>query len=165
MVPLGWGIFGWVSRFAIIPMFDFFSSFISNFGVIILLMTIVIKLVLFPLTYKSYVSSAKMRVLKPEIDEINERIPPEKAAERQKATMELYNKVGVSPFSGCIPTLLQMPILFAMFMFFPSSIELREKVSFGQKIYHPMMPSSLAGTFTFLLFPNFMVIILACLLY
>ncbi|MGI5975034.1 MAG: membrane protein insertase YidC [Paludibacter sp.] len=125
LVPLGWGIFGWVSRFAIIPMFDFFSSFISNFGVIILLMTIVIKLVLFPLTYKSYVSSAKMRVLKPEIDEINERIPPEKAAERQKATMELYNKVGVSPFSGCIPTLLQMPILFAMFMFFPSSIELR----------------------------------------
>ncbi|OQB30447.1 MAG: Membrane protein insertase YidC [Bacteroidetes bacterium ADurb.Bin174] len=125
VLPLGWGIFGWINRFAIIPMFNFFSSFISNFGIIILLMTIVIKLVLFPLTYKSYVSSAKMRVLKPEIDEINERIPPEKAAERQKATMELYNKVGVSPFSGCLPTLLQMPILFAMFMFFPSSIELR----------------------------------------
>lgn len=125
VVPLGWGIFGWVNRFAIIPMFNLFSSFIGNFGIIILLMTIVIKTVLFPLTYKSYVSSAKMRVLKPEIDEINARIPAEKAAERQKATMELYNKVGVSPFSGCLPTLLQMPILFAMFMFFPSSIELR----------------------------------------
>ena len=125
LIPLGWGIFGWVSRFAIIPMFNFFSSFISSFGIIILLMTLVIKLVLFPLTYKSYMSSAKMRVLKPEIDAINARIPAEKAAERQQATMELYNKVGVSPFSGCIPTILQMPILFAMFRFFPSSVELR----------------------------------------
>ncbi len=129
IIPLGWGIFGWVNRFAIIPMFNFFSMFISNFGLIILLMTIVIKLVLYPLTYKSYVSSAKMRVLKPEIDEINARIPAEKAAERQKATMELYNKVGVSPMSGCLPTLLQMPILFAMFSFFPAAFELRQ-VSF-----------------------------------
>lgn len=125
LVPLGWGIFGWVNRFAIIPMFNLFSGFIDNFGIIILLMTVVIKLVLYPLTYKSYVSSAKMRVLKPEIDEINARIPADKPAERQKATMELYNKVGVSPFSGCLPTLLQMPILFAMFSFFPASIELR----------------------------------------
>ncbi len=125
LIPLGWGIFGWVNQFAIIPMFNLFSSFIDNFGIIILLMTIVIKTVLYPLTYKSYVSSAKMRVLKPEIDEINARIPADKPAERQKATMELYNKVGVSPFSGCLPTLLQMPILFAMFSFFPSSIELR----------------------------------------
>lgn len=125
LIPLGWGIFGWVNRFAIIPMFNLFSSFIGNFGLIILLMTVVIKTVLFPLTYKSYVSSAKMRVLKPEIDEINARIPADKAAERQRATMELYNKVGVSPFSGCLPTMLQMPILFAMFSFFPSSIELR----------------------------------------
>jgi YidC/Oxa1 family membrane protein insertase len=125
LIPLGWGIFGWVNQFAIIPMFNLFSSFIGNFGIIILLMTIVIKTILFPLTYKSYVSSAKMRVLKPEIDEINARIPADKPAERQKATMELYNKVGVSPFSGCLPTLLQMPILFAMFSFFPSSIELR----------------------------------------
>lgn len=125
LIPLGWGIFGWVNRFAIIPMFNLFSSFISNFGIIILLMTIVIKTVLFPLTYKSYLSSAKMRVLKPEIDEINARIPADKPAERQKATMDLYGKVGVSPFSGCLPTLLQMPILFAMFSFFPSSIELR----------------------------------------
>ena len=127
LVPLGWGIFGWVNRFAIIPMFNLFSKFISNFGIIILLMTVVIKLVLYPLTYKSYVSSAKMRVLKPEIDEINARIPADKAAERQKATMELYNKVGVSPMSGCLPTLFQMPILFAMFSFFPASIELRQE--------------------------------------
>ena len=127
IIPLGWGIFGWVNRFAIIPMFNFFSNFISNFGIIILLMTLVIKLVLFPLTFKSYMSSAKMRVLKPEIDEINARIPAEKMAERQKATMELYGKVGVSPMSGCLPTLLQMPILFAMFSFFPAAIELRQE--------------------------------------
>ncbi len=127
LVPLGWGIFGWVNRFAIIPMFNLFSMFISNFGIIILLMTIVIKLVLYPFTYKSYVSSAKMRVLKPEIDEINARIPADKAAERQKATMELYGKVGVSPMSGCLPTLFQMPILFAMFSFFPAAFELRQE--------------------------------------
>lgn len=127
IIPLGWGIFGWVNRFAIIPMFNFFSNYISNFGIIILLMTLVIKFVLFPLTFKSYMSSAKMRVLKPEIDEINARIPADKMAERQKATMELYNKVGVSPMSGCLPTLLQMPILFAMFSFFPAAIELRQE--------------------------------------
>ena len=127
LIPLGWGIFGWVNRFAIIPMFNLFSGFISNFGLIILLMTVVIKLVLYPLTYKSYVSSAKMRVLKPEIDEINARIPADKAAERQKATMELYSKVGVSPMNGCLPMLLQMPILFAMFSFFPAAIELRQQ--------------------------------------
>ncbi|MGB4414091.1 MAG: membrane protein insertase YidC [Paludibacter sp.] len=127
LIPLGWGIFGWVNRFLIIPMFNLFSRFISNFGIIILLMTVVIKLGLYPLTYKSYISSAKMRVLKPEIDEINARIPAEKAAERQKATMELYSKVGVSPMSGCLPVLLQMPILFAMFSFFPAAIELRQE--------------------------------------
>jgi YidC/Oxa1 family membrane protein insertase len=127
LIPLGWGIFGWVNRFAIIPMFNFFSMFMSNFGLIILLMTVVIKLVLFPLTYKSYISSAKMRVLKPEIDEINAKIPADKSAERQKATMDLYSKVGVSPMSGCLPTLLQMPILFAMFSFFPAAIELRQQ--------------------------------------
>jgi membrane protein insertase, YidC/Oxa1 family, N-terminal domain len=127
LIPLGWGIFGWVNKFAIIPMFNFFSRFISNFGLIILLLTLVIKLVLFPLTYKSYISSAKMRVLKPEIDEIHAKIPAEKAAERQKATMELYSKVGVSPLSGCVPSLLQMPILFAMFSFFPAAIELRQQ--------------------------------------
>ena len=127
LIPLGWTIFGWVNRFMIIPMFNLFSTFIGSFGLIILLMTVVIKIVLFPMTYKSYVSSAKMRVLKPEIDEINARIPADKAMERQKATMELYNKVGVSPMSGCLPMLLQMPILFAMFSFFPSAIELRQQ--------------------------------------
>ncbi len=127
LIPLGWGIFGWVNKYAIIPMFNLFSKYIGNFGLIILLMTVVIKMVLFPLTYKSYISSAKMKVLKPEIDEINARIPADKPAERQKATMELYGKVGVSPFSGCLPTLLQMPILFAMFSFFPASIELRQE--------------------------------------
>ncbi|HNX88732.1 MAG TPA: membrane protein insertase YidC [Paludibacteraceae bacterium] len=127
LIPLGWTIFGWVNRYMIIPMFNFFSTFIGSFGLIILLMTIVIKILIFPMTYKSYLSSAKMRVLKPEIDEINARIPPEKALERQKATMDLYNKVGVSPMSGCLPMLLQMPILFAMFSFFPSAIELRQQ--------------------------------------
>ena len=108
-------------------MFNLFSKFIGNYGIIILLMTLVIKLVLFPLTYKSYMSSAKMRVLTPEIDEIHARIPADKAVERQKATMDLYKKVGVSPMSGCLPTMLQMPILFAMFSFFPASIELRHE--------------------------------------
>ena len=127
LVPLGWKLWGWINRIAVIPMFDFFSRYISNFGIIILLMTLVIKLILFPLTYKSYISSAKMRVLKPEIDEINARIPAEKAMERQQATMQLYQKVGVSPMSGCLPMLLQMPILLAMFSFFPASIELRQQ--------------------------------------
>ena len=127
LIPLGWGIFGWINQFVIIPMFNQLSKVFSNFGVIILIMTLIIKMVLFPLTYKSYMSSAKMRVLKPEIDEINARIPADKAAERQKATMELYGKVGVSPLSGCVPSLLSMPLLFAMFSFFPSAIELRQQ--------------------------------------
>ena len=127
LIPLGWGIFGWINQYAIIPMFNFFSKYIGNFGLIILLLTLVIKVVLFPLTYKSYVSSAKMRVLKPEIDEIHAKIPADKAAERQKATMELYSKVGVSPLAGCVPSLLQMPLLFAMFSFFPAAIELRQQ--------------------------------------
>lgn len=127
LVPLGWGIFGWINQFVVIPIFNFFSSFIASFGIIILLLTLVIKLVLFPLTYKSYISMAKMRVLKPQIDEINSRIPATKAQERQKATMELYKKVGVNPLGGCLPMLLQMPILFAMFSFFPAAIELRQQ--------------------------------------
>lgn len=125
LIPLGW--FGFVNRYFIIPMFNFFRSFIGNMGIVILLMTLVVKLIIFPMTYKSYMSSAKMRVLKPEIDEINARIPAEKAAERQQATMKLYNKVGVSPMSGCLPMLLQMPILIAMFGFFPTAIELRQE--------------------------------------
>ncbi|MEI6752848.1 MAG: membrane protein insertase YidC [Paludibacter sp.] len=127
LIPLGWGILGWINQFVIIPMFNQLSKVFSNFGVIILIMTLIIKMVLFPLTYKSYMSSAKMRVLKPEIDEINARIPADKAAERQKATMELYGKVGVSPLSGCVPSLLSMPLLIALFSFFPSAIELRQQ--------------------------------------
>ncbi len=127
IIPLGWAIFRWVSEWLVIPLFNFLNRYIANFGIIILLMTIVVKLVLLPFTYKSYMSTAKMRVLKPQIDEINAKYPPEKALERQQATMALYNKVGVSPMSGCLPMLLQMPILFAMFAFFPTAIELRQQ--------------------------------------
>ncbi|MDO4190390.1 MAG: membrane protein insertase YidC [Bacteroidales bacterium] len=126
LVPLGWKAFRWISKWFIIPMFNFFGRFINNYGIIILLMTLVIKLVLFPFTFKSYMSSAKMRVLKPQIDALNEKYPgPEKAMERQQAQMQLYNKAGISPMGGCLPMLLQMPILVAMFQFFPTAFELR----------------------------------------
>lgn len=127
LIPLGWALFRWVSTLLLIPMFNFFGSFISNYGIIILVMTIVIKLILLPFTFKSYMSTAKMRVLKPQIDEINERIPADKPMERQQATMAIHKKFGVSPMSGCLPMLLQMPILFAMFSFFPTAIELRQE--------------------------------------
>ncbi|MDE6332135.1 MAG: membrane protein insertase YidC [Muribaculaceae bacterium] len=126
LVPLGWGIFRWVNQLIIIPVFSFLGSFISSYGIIILLLTIFIKIILFPFTYKSYKSQAKMRVLAPEIKEINEKYPGnENAMQRQQATMALYSRVGASPFSGCLPMLLQMPVLIAMFSFFPSAIELR----------------------------------------
>ncbi len=127
LVPLGWGIFGWVNRFLVIPIFNFLGSFISSYGLIIFLLTILIKLILFPLTYKSYLSSAKMRVLKPQVDEMNAKIPKEKTMERQQAAMALYRKVGVNPMGGCIPIMLQFPILIALFRFFPASIELRQQ--------------------------------------
>ncbi len=127
IIPLGWGIFGWINRFAIIPIFNWLEGGIGNYGIIILLLTLIIKLALFPLTYKSYMSTAKMKVLKPQIEEINKKIPADKAMERQKATMALYGKAGVSPLGGCLPMMLQMPILFAMFRFFPASIELRHE--------------------------------------
>ncbi len=128
MIPLGWSIFRWVNQFIIIPLFNGLGYvFGDNMGLIILIMTILIKLALFPFTFKSYKSSAKMRVLKPQIDEINKKIPKEKAMERQQATMALYKKVGVNPMGGCLPMLFQMPFLIAMFRFFPSSIELRQK--------------------------------------
>lgn len=127
LIRLGWGILGWINKFAVIPVFNFLERYISNYGIIILLLTILIKIVLFPLTYKSYMSSAKMKVLKPQIDEINERIPKDKALERQQAVMALYRKAGVNPMGGCLPMLLQMPILIAMFRFFPTSIELRQE--------------------------------------
>lgn len=126
LVPLGWGIFGWINRFVIIPVFNFLGSFGWNYGIIILLLTIFIKIILFPLTYKSYMSQARMRCLQPEIKAINEKYPnKEDALKRQQETMKLYSRAGASPFSGCLPMLLQMPILIAMFSFFPSAIELR----------------------------------------
>ncbi len=126
LIPLGWSIFRWINTGVVIPIFNFLGSFISNYGIIILIMTIFIKLVLFPLTYKSYKSQAKMRILAPDIKEINEKYPGnENAMIRQQKTMALYNKAGANPMSGCLPMLLQMPILFAMFSFFPSAIELR----------------------------------------
>lgn len=126
LIPLGWSLFRWINTGIIIPLFNFLGSFISNYGIIILIMTIIIKLVLFPLTYKSYKSQAKMRILAPDIKEINEKYPGnDNAMIRQQKTMALYSKAGASPMSGCLPMLLQMPILFAMFTFFPSAIELR----------------------------------------
>ncbi|MDE5636077.1 MAG: membrane protein insertase YidC, partial [Muribaculaceae bacterium] len=126
VIPLGWGLFRWINTIIIIPVFTFLSQFISNYGIIILLLTIFIKIILFPFTYKSYMSQARMRVLAPEIKEINEKYPGnENAMTRQQKTMALYSKAGASPMSGCLPMLLQMPILFAMFKFFPSCIELR----------------------------------------
>jgi YidC/Oxa1 family membrane protein insertase len=127
LVPLGWTIFGWINRFAVIPVFNFLEDYISSYGIIILILTILLKIILLPLTYRSYISQAKMRVLRPQIEEINAKIPKEKAMERQQAAMALYKKVGVSPLGGCLPMLLQMPILIAMFRFFPASIELRQK--------------------------------------
>lgn len=128
IVPLGGWLIGWINRVLIINFFDYLSRIISNFGVIILLMTIAIKLIISPLTLKSYISSAKMRVLKPEIDKINEKYPrQEDAMKKQQEVMALYNKTGVSMFGGCLPMLLQFPILFAMFRFFPASFELRQQ--------------------------------------
>ena len=126
LIPLGWPIFRWINTGVIIPVFTFLGSFISNYGIVILILTILIKLVLFPLTYKSYKSQAKMRILAPDIKAINDKYPGnDNAMIRQQKTMALYSKAGASPMSGCLPMLLQMPILFAMFTFFPSAIELR----------------------------------------
>ncbi len=127
LVPLGWGIFGWVNKYLVIPIFNLLGSFITNYGLVIFLLTLIIKLLILPLTYKSYMSTAKMRVLRPQIEEINKRIPEDKPMERQQATMALYRKVGVSPMGGCLPMLLQMPVLFALFVFFPVAIELRQQ--------------------------------------
>lgn len=128
VIPLGWGIFRWINKWLVIPVFNFLDNYIGSYGIIILLLTIFIKMILFPFTYKSYKSTAKMRVLRPQVEEINKKFPgQENAMERQRATMELYSRVGASPMGGCLPMLLQMPILFAMFSFFPASIELRQK--------------------------------------
>jgi len=129
-IPIGWSFFllAWINEYIVINVFDWLGHFGWNYGIVILVLTILLKLILFPIAYKTYVSSAKMRVLKPEIDQINEKFKDSKdPMKKQQATMDLYKKAGVNPLAGCVPMLLQMPILFAIFRFFPSSIELRQQ--------------------------------------
>ncbi len=130
LVPLGWKLVSWINKALVIPMFDLFMSWGLHIGIVILLMTLVIKLIILPFVWASNKSSAKMRVLKPQLDEINAKYPPEKMQERQQATMALYQKAGVSPMSGCLPMLFQFPVLMAMFWFLPTAIELR-----GQSLF------------------------------
>jgi YidC/Oxa1 family membrane protein insertase len=127
VIPFGWGIFGWIGKYVVSPLFNFFDGYGLNYGIIILLMAALIKLVLSPLTFTSYKSMAKMRVLKPEMDELNEKFKDADPAKKQQETMALYQKAGVNPLGGCIPQLLSLPILIAMFRFFPVSIELRQQ--------------------------------------
>ncbi|HCC85365.1 MAG TPA: membrane protein insertase YidC [Porphyromonadaceae bacterium] len=130
IVYLGYRWLSWVNKWFVIPIFNFFLSLNWGMGLIILILTLIVKLVISPLTYKSYISSAKMRVLRPQIQELEKKYPgkeQEMMMKRQKATMELYNKVGVNPMSGCLPMLIQMPVLLAFLFFFPSAIELRQQ--------------------------------------
>lgn len=128
LIPLGWALFRLINQYFILPLFNLLASTGMGVGIVILLLTLIVKLIISPLTYKSFMSSAKMRVLKPQVDELNEKYRgQEKAMERQKAVMALYGQAGVNPMSGCIPMLLQMPILLALFSFFPSLIELRQQ--------------------------------------
>jgi len=128
VVTVGGSMIRWINAFVVIPIFNWLNNWINNFGIIILLLTLIIKTALFPLTYKSYKSQAVMRVLKPQVDEIGERYPKkEDAMKKQQATMDLYKKAGANPMGGCLPMLLQFPILYAMFRFFPTSIELRQQ--------------------------------------
>ena len=128
LVYLGKSIIRFINQYVIIAIFNWLNNFIGNYGIIILILTLIIKTALFPFTFKSYMSQAKMRVLKPQVDEINAKFPKkEDAMKKQQAVMALYKKAGASPMGGCLPMLLQMPVLFAMFRFFPSSIELRQE--------------------------------------
>jgi YidC/Oxa1 family membrane protein insertase len=127
-IPIGWGIFGWINKWIVIPVFNWLGGYGWNYGIVILVLTLMLKTALFPIAYKTYLSSAKMRVLKPEVDELSKKYPKkEDAMKKQQAVMALYKKAGANPASGCIPMLLQMPILIAMFRFFPASIELRQQ--------------------------------------
>jgi YidC/Oxa1 family membrane protein insertase len=126
VVPMGWGIFGWVNKVVTVNVFFWLGQYLTNFGLIIFLLTLIVKTILFPLVYRSYLSSAKMRVLKPEIDEIKAKYPDDMARQQQE-NMKIYRKAGVNPMGGCVPVLLQMPILIAMFQFFPSAFELRQQ--------------------------------------
>jgi YidC/Oxa1 family membrane protein insertase len=129
-IPIGWGFFlmSWINRYAVIPIFNFLDGFNLNYGIIILILTILLKIVLLPIAFKTYISQAKMRVLKPEVEELGKKFPKkEDAMKKQQATMALYKKAGVNPMAGCVPMLLQLPILLALFRFFPASIELRQE--------------------------------------
>ncbi len=126
LIPLGWGIFGWVNRYLVIPTFNYLNGFNLNFGIIILILTILVRIILLPLTYGSFKSQAKIRVLQPEMLELNEKYGDD-PMKKQQETMNLYRRAGVNPLGGCIPGLLQLPILIAMFRFFPASIELRQE--------------------------------------
>ncbi|MBM3428262.1 MAG: membrane protein insertase YidC, partial [Bacteroidetes bacterium] len=125
IIDYGWGIIGWVNTYAVRPLFWFLSSWIGSFGIIILIVTLIIKMVLFPITWKNLLNGAKMRAIKPEIDELNKKYEGKDPMEKQTATMALYRQTGVNPFAGCIPVLIQMPVLYAMFRFFPAEIALR----------------------------------------
>lgn len=126
LIPLGWSWLRWINTLIVIPVFNWLGEYISNYGIIILILTILIKLVLSPLTFKSYNGQAKMRILQPDVQAINEKYPnPDDAIKRQQKTMELYSLAGASPLGGCLPMMLQMPFLIALFWFFPSCIELR----------------------------------------
>lgn len=124
-IPFGWGIFGWINRYVFTPTYTFLSGYLP-YGIAIIVMTILVRLLMSPVTYKSYLSQAKMKVLKPEITEINDKFK-DNAMKKQQETMKLYNKAGVNPMSGCVPALIQMPIFYALFMFFPTSFALRQK--------------------------------------
>lgn len=126
IVPLGWGIFGWINKYLFIPFFAFLSGFLPSYGLAIIAMTIVVRILLSPVTYKSYLSQAKMKVLRPEINEINEKYK-DNAMKKQQETMKLYSKAGASPMSGCLPALAQIPVFYALFQFFPSAFQLRHK--------------------------------------
>lgn len=128
IINMGWKWIAWFNKYFVIPIFNFLQNHTTlNYGIIILLLTLIIKIILFPLTYKSYMSQAKMRILKPQVDELTKKYPADKAMERQQATMKLYKQAGVNPMGGCLPMLIQMPILIALFYFFPGAIELRQQ--------------------------------------
>lgn len=126
ILPLGWGIFGWINKYLFIPFFSFLSGFLPSYGIAIIVMTIVVRIVLSPVTYKSYLSQAKMKVLRPEITELNEKFK-DNPMKKQQETMKLYSKAGASPMSGCLPALMQIPVFYALFQFFPSAFQLRHK--------------------------------------
>ena len=124
-IPLGWGIFGWINRWIFLPLFGFLST-VFPYGIAIIVLTFIVRLAMSPVTYKSYVSQIKMKLLRPEVDVINEKYK-DNAVKKQQETMSLYSKAGASPLAGCIPALIQLPVFYALFMFFPSAFDLRQK--------------------------------------